>query len=68
MTTFPYKDITLLAVTSLLLAAKIEQPISPSFKMMMELLSDRDLKRITVDKIADLEAEILTRFGFDLHF
>lgn len=67
VTNFPYKDITLLAVTSLILAAKIEQPISPSIIMMLGHLEERDLKRVDEERVKDLEAQILTAFGFDLH-
>jgi len=58
----------LLSTTCILLAAKLEQPISPSFSRMITLLSEEERASVTKQQIADLEAHILITFGFDLNF
>lgn len=40
--TFPRLKICALATVSLLMAAKLEQPISPSFSRMVALLSEEE--------------------------
>jgi hypothetical protein len=57
-----------LATISMLLAAKLEQPISPSFQRMISLLSDDEQKLVTKKGLIDLEADILFRLGFDFNF
>lgn len=42
--TFPRDQICLLATTSILMAAKLEQPISPSFLRMISLLTEDEQK------------------------
>jgi len=57
-----------LATISILLAAKLEQPISPSFSRMITLLSDDEKKYVTKKQLIDLEADILVVMGFDYNF
>jgi hypothetical protein len=45
-----------LATVSLLLAAKLEQPVSPSFSKMIDLLTDAEQKGITKNYLIQLEA------------
>ena len=57
-----------LATVSMLIAAKLEQPISPSFTRMINLLSEDEKKNITKQSLIDLEADILIKMGFDYNF
>lgn len=57
-----------LATISMLLAAKLEQPISPSFSRMISLLSDDEKKNVTKKQLIELEADILVQMGFDYNF
>ena len=57
-----------LATISLLLSAKLEQPVSPNFTRMIELLSEAEKKIVTKNKLIDLEANILIVLGFDFNF
>ena len=65
--TFPRDQICLLATCSMLLAAKLEQPISPNFKRMIMLLSEQEQRKVTKDALEELEEEILIKFGFDFN-
>jgi hypothetical protein len=44
-----------LAVISVLMAAKLEQPISPSFNRMINLLPDEERKYVTKKHLIHLE-------------
>lgn len=44
-----------LAVISVLMAAKLEQPISPSFNRMINLLPDEERKYVTKKQLIELE-------------
>lgn len=57
-----------LATISMLLAAKLEQPISPSFSRMISLLSDDEKKNVSKKQLIELEADILVQMGFDYNF
>ena len=52
----------------MLIAAKLEQPISPSFTRMINLLSEDEKKNLTKQSLIDLEADILIKMGFDYNF
>ena len=52
----------------MLIAAKLEQPISPSFTRMINLLSEDEKKNLTKQSLIDLEADILITMGFDYNF
>jgi hypothetical protein len=52
----------------MLVAAKLEQPISPSFSRMISLLSDDEKKNVTKKQLIELEADILVVMGFDYNF
>ena len=60
--------LTSLAVISLLLGAKLEQPMHPSFNIMIRLLYET--KRLIVEKktLLMLEKEILCTLEFSMHF
>jgi len=57
-----------LAATCMLIAAKIEQPVTPSVKRMIALLPTNEQKRTSKQDICALEKKILTSFDFDLHY
>ena len=57
-----------LATISMLLAAKLEQPISPSFSRMISLLSDDEKKNVSKKQLIELEADILIQMCFDYNF
>jgi len=44
---FPLQKLVQLATISILLAAKLEQPMQPSFSRMISLLTDGEKKNIT---------------------
>ena len=50
------------------MAAKLEQPISPSFTRMINLLTDDEKKFVSKQQLIDLEAHILVMLGFDFNF
>jgi hypothetical protein len=50
------------------MSAKLEQPISPSFTRMINLLTQDEKKTVTKQSLIDLESEILIMLGFDFNF
>ena len=62
---YPRSHILLLAVVSLLMVAKIEEPISPSFNRMISLLPSEDRQMVEKEQLIMLEAEIISVLGFD---
>ena len=65
---FPPQKIVTLSTISILLAAKLEQPMQPSFSRMISLLNDNEKKSITKQDLVNLEYDILMKFGFDFNF
>lgn len=57
-----------LATVSVLMAAKLEQPMSPSFNKMISLLTIEEKKYVNKRALIDLEAQILMTLGFDFNF
>ena len=57
-----------LATISILMAAKLEQPISPSFSRMISLLSAEEQKQVDKSKLIDLEENVLVTLGFEFNF
>ena len=64
----PPPCLTSLAVICTLLGAKIEQPMHPSFNIMLKLL--KETQNVTIDKkvILKMEMEILKSLQFSIHF
>lgn len=62
---FDERYITLLAVTVILMAAKIEQPISPSMQRMVNMISDEDRQTVNKQKIIQLEDDIIPALDFE---
>lgn len=50
------------------MSAKLEQPISPSFSRMINLLTDEEKQYVTKKSLIELEAQILIKLGFDFNF
>lgn len=55
-----------LAVVVILMAAKLEQPISPSFSRMITLLPEDQREKVKKRDLIDLEFEIVFGLQFDL--
>ena len=65
---FPVKQVVSLFTVSMLLAAKIEQPIQPSYNRMIKLLNKKEKQMVTKEELEDLEFEIILMFGCDFNF
>lgn len=57
-----------IAVTSTIMSAKLEQPMTPSISRMIKLLSDSEQEYVTKERVMKCEAEILITFDFDFNF
>ena len=55
-----------LGVTTLLMAAKIEEPISPSFERMVGLLKKYDITNISKRILLDQEEQVILKLDFHL--
>lgn len=62
---FPRKDVFTLTIISLLIAAKLEEAISPSFLKMLSLVPEAEKQEIDRDKLVDMELKIVTLLNFD---
>ena len=58
-------NMTALATTAILMAAKIEQPISPSFNRMISLLPESQRGRVNKTALINLEEQIVWALDFD---
>jgi len=65
---FPKAQMVSLATISVLMSAKIEQPISPSFNRLIGMLTQEEQKYVSKQGLIDLEADILMTLGFDFNF
>jgi hypothetical protein len=61
----PKTDVVSLSVISTLMAAKLEQPVSPSFQRMINLLTAEEKPFTSKEKLVEMEATILYVLGFD---
>lgn len=57
-----------LGATVMLMAAKVEQPISPSFNRMIALLPQTEQRRISKQDLINLEEQILLTLEFQIHY
>lgn len=64
----PAPDTLLLATTCILLGAKLEQPMSPSFLRMINLLPEGVREGVTKEKLIRLEERIIKELKFFMHF
>lgn len=53
-------------VSSLILAAKMEQPMNPSINMMLKLLTEEERRLVTKENVIQMEEALLFNFDFDL--
>lgn len=65
---FPKAQMVSLATICVLMSAKLEQPISPSFTRMINLLTDEEKRYVSKHSLIELEAQILAKLGFDFNF
>ena len=65
---FSKHQVVHLSTISVLMSAKLEQPISPSFTRMINLLTPEEKKNVTKQSLIELESEILIKLGFDFNF
>ncbi|CDW87090.1 cyc2-like cyclin [Stylonychia lemnae] len=61
------EQLLVLVVTATIIAAKVEQPMTPSINRMIKLLSDDERDYVTKEKVIKCEEEILIRFDFDFN-
>lgn len=52
----------------MLLAAKLEQPIQPSYNRMIKLLNKKEKQMVGKEQLEELELEIIFMFGCDFNF
>ena len=58
----------LLAITAIILAAKMDEKYAPNVEFTLEFLTSEEKEKVTPQDVFDLEADVLIRSGFDLHF
>ena len=58
----------LLSTTCLILAAKLEQPLFPSFNKINKFFMRKYCMQVQKQKFVDLESKILIKLGFSLHY
>ena len=57
-----------LATVAILIAAKLEQPISPSFNRMIKLLPKSQQLQVEKQDLIDLEEQIMKALDFDFAY
>ena len=65
---FPSNQTTNLALTCLLIGAKLEQPKHPNFMNMINALEDLNGDKCKKEDLVELEEKILRLLGFDFNF
>lgn len=65
---FPKAQMVSLATICLLMSAKMEQPISPSFNRLIGMLTTEEQKYVSKQGLIDLEEHVLLMLGFDFNF
>ena len=61
-------ETVLLATICLLLAAKLEQPMSPSFQRMINLLPEETRSAVTKQRLVEMEETIIKELNFQMHY
>lgn len=61
-------DSVTLATICLLLAAKLEQPMSPSFQRMVNLLPEETRAAVTKQRLVAMEESIIKELNFQMHY
>lgn len=59
------EELPLLVATSTIIAAKLEQPMTPSIKRMIKLLTIEEQHGIEKENVIKLERQMLTLLSFD---
>ena len=59
------EELPLLVATSTIIAAKLEQPMTPSIKRMIKLLTLEEQQGIEKESVLYLERQMLTTLSFD---
>ena len=57
-----------LSATCLLIAAKLEQPMQPSFNKMIDLLPNLERRKTSKEDLIALEKKVIVALDFDLQF
>ena len=57
-----------LAAVSCLIAAKLEEPVSPSFNRLMAIIPSIERRRMSKKDLTELEKKILMAFDFDIKY
>ena len=57
-----------LSVTAILLAAKLEQPMQPSFRRLIAYLEKEHATTVERQEVVDLEENILRSFNFSMQY
>ena len=65
---YPRMQLCLLATTAIILAAKMEEKFAPNIEFTLEFLAEDEKEKIDTQAVFDLEAQVLVKLGFDLHF
>jgi hypothetical protein len=58
----------ILATICVLMAAKLEQPISPSFNRLIGMLTPEEQKYVSKPALIEMETQIILTLGFDFNF
>ena len=57
-----------LTVVCVIMAAKVEQPLTPSIRMTIKCLPEKDRMKVEKPDVIDLEAKLLVLLDFDFNF
>jgi hypothetical protein len=60
-------NLPLVILTCVIIAAKVEQPLTPSIKMTVKLFPESEKALLTKDRVISLETKFLIAMDFDLH-
>lgn len=61
-------NLVLLALTSIMIAAKAGQPLKPSYALTASMLPENLQSMVTKEKFIELEAEMLVQLEFDISY
>lgn len=61
-------QLPLLVTTTTILAAKLEQPMTPSIKRMIKLLTEEEQGLVDKESVIELEEHVLSTLQFDFNY
>ena len=64
----PVPNLVLLALTSIMIAAKAGQPLKPSYALTASMLPESLQSMVSKAKFIELESEVLVQLEFDLSY